>query len=85
MGMSFSSSGDHRRPSLSRECVSWPTGERHTLVIERVHRLTDCAVESIKISEGLVGEMMCFQVAPDGLDVVQDSGAYLGNHSTVSQ
>jgi hypothetical protein len=39
-------------------------------VIERVHRLTDCAVESTKISEGLVGEMMGFQVAPDEFDVV---------------
>jgi len=40
-------------------------------VIERVHRLTDRAVESTKISEGLVGEMMRFQVAPDEFDVVQ--------------
>ena len=40
-------------------------------MIERVHRLTDRAVESAKISEGLVGEMLRFQVAPDGLDVVE--------------
>ena len=30
-------------------------------------RLVDC----VGVSEGLVGEMVCLQVAPDGLDVVE--------------
>ena len=39
--------------------------------MERIDCLVDGAVEGIGVSEGLMREMLCFEVTPDGLDVVQ--------------
>jgi hypothetical protein len=45
----------------------------------------DGAVEAVEVGEGLMREVARFQVAPDDLSMSFNSGAYLGNHSTVSQ
>ena len=44
----------------------------------------DGAIEVLGVGEGLVGQMMRFEVVPDNLDVVE-FGRVLGSHSTVSQ
>ena len=36
------------------------------------------------VSEGLMGEVIGFEIVPDG-SISLSSGAYLGSHSTVSQ
>ena len=45
----------------------------------------DGTVEAVEVDEGSMRKVARFQVAPDDFDVVQNSGAYLGNHSTLSQ
>ncbi len=40
------------------------------LEIEGVNGLMDCGIECIGVGEGLMGEMMRLEVAPDGFDVV---------------
>ena len=44
----------------------------------------DGLVESVGVGEGLMCEMMDFEIAPDALDIIE-FGAYFGSHSTVSQ
>src|SRR3712207_9042021 len=44
------------------------------LRIQRGGRVVDGAVEVLRASEGLVGEVVPLQVAPDGSDVVQLRG-----------
>ena len=60
-------------PDKVRGLVLCGAGQRrrHALVIEGVDGLVDRLVECVGVGEGLVGEMMRLEVAPDGLDVVQ--------------
>lgn len=44
--------------------------KRGPLEIEGVNGLMDCGIECIGVGEGLMGEMMRLEVAPDGFDVV---------------
>ena len=57
------------RPRLSRDSR---LGQRKhaALGIQRVDALMDRAVECVRVSEGLMGEMMRLEIMPDGLDVV---------------
>jgi hypothetical protein len=68
---------------LSRD--SW-LGQRkvHALSIEFSDCPMDRAVECDWVGEGLMREMMRFEIPPDAFDVVQ-FGVYFGSHLTVSQ
>jgi len=44
--------------------------KRGPLEIEGVNGLMDCGIEGIGVGEGLMGEMMRLEVAPDASDVV---------------
>lgn len=49
---------------------------RHALFIEGVDGVMDGSIERVGIDEGLVGEMMGLEIAPDGFDVVQLRGVF---------
>jgi hypothetical protein len=60
----------HAGHALSR--ASWfGQRKRHALGIEGFHCLLDCAVKRIGVTEGLMREMVRFEVAPDAFDGVQ--------------
>jgi len=42
-----------------------------SLPVQGSHGCVDCAVEGVGISEGLMGQMACFEIVPDNLDVVE--------------
>ena len=45
--------------------------KRHALGVQRVHGLVDRLVERVRISKGLMREMMGLEVTPHDFDVVQ--------------
>ena len=58
-----------RMPALSRDS-ELDQRKRGPLEIEGVNGLMDCGIECIGVGEGLMGEMMRLEVAPDAFDVV---------------
>jgi hypothetical protein len=60
------------RVKLNLSRASWfGQRKRHALGIEGFHCLLDCAVKRIGVTEGLMREMVRFEVAPDAFDGVQ--------------
>ena len=61
---------DAQWAELSR--ASW-LGQRkgHPLGVQCVDCLVDGSVERIGVREGLMGEVMCLEIAPDAFDVIQ--------------
>jgi FMN phosphatase YigB (HAD superfamily) len=57
------------RENLSRDSQV-DQRKRGPLEIEGVNGLMDCCIEGIGVGEGLMGEMMRLEVAPDAFDVV---------------
>jgi len=70
MADSFSS-----RTALSRD--SWPVQrDGHSLGVERLDSAEDFVIEVFDIVEGLVGEAMGLEIAPDRFDVVEFGGVF---------
>src|ERR1700691_4314218 len=46
-------------------------GVAFSLPVQGSHGCVDYAVEGVGISEGLMGQMACFEIVPDNLDVVE--------------
>src|ERR1700733_9664495 len=57
-------------PSLSRDSLNDQRIDS-SLPVQGSHGCLDYAVEGVGISEGLMGQMACFEIVPDNLDVVE--------------
>src|SRR3954463_6694810 len=58
----------HRRLSIDSQLAQ---RSRHSLAVEVLDGTVDCGIEGGGVGEGLMGQGMGFEVAPDRLDVVE--------------